>query len=260
MATYNKRGYKQKKKEADVSTEDETIDVGESTTAEVFNTLDEGANKAEEFVEKNQKYIFVIIGVVAAIVLGYLAYQQFVTKPAQEEASNNMYQAQKYFNEAVNATSKDSLYTLALNGGNGKQGFVDIANQYSGTKAGNLANAYAGLAYLNIKDYKNAEAYLLKFKGEDEIVAPMVKGALGDLYAQLEQKEDAFFAYKEAANLKSNSFSTPVYLYKAGITALDLGKGKEALDLFKQLKDNYPTSTEATKSEVFIGKAQAMSN
>ncbi len=262
MATYNKRGYKQKKKvEAEISTEDETIDVGDSTTAEVFNTLDEGANKAEEFVEKNQKYIFIIIGVVAAVVLGYLAYQQFVAKPAQAEASNEMYQAQKYFNEAVNATTaKDSLYTLALTGGNGKQGFVDIADQFSGTKAGNLANAYAGLAYLNIKDYKNAEVYLQKFNGEDEIVSPMVKGALGDLYAQLEQKEDALAAYKQAANLRTNAFSTPTYLYKAGITALDLGKGKEALDFFKKLKDNYPTSTEALNSEVFIGKAQAMSN
>jgi tetratricopeptide (TPR) repeat protein len=260
MATYNKRGYKQKKQiEAEVSTEDETIDVGDSTTAEVFNSLDEGANKAEEFVEKNQKYIFIIIGVVAAVVLGYLAYQQFVTKPAQATASNEMYQAQKYFNEAVNGTQKDSLYKLALNGGNGKYGFVDIADKFSGTKAGNLANAYAGLAYLNIKEYKKAESYLQQFKGEDEIVTPMIKGSLGDLYAQLDQKEDALSAYKEAAKLRNNSFSTPTYLYKAGITALDLGKGAEALDLFKQLKDNYPTSTEATDADVFIGKAQAMS-
>ena len=58
MATYNKRGYKQKKQDVEITTEEETIDVGDSTTAEVFNTLDEGANKAEEFVEKNQKYIF----------------------------------------------------------------------------------------------------------------------------------------------------------------------------------------------------------
>ena len=72
MATYNKRGYKQKKVvEAEISSEEENIDVENSTTAEVFNTLDEGANKAEEFVEKNQKYIFIIIGVVALFVLGY---------------------------------------------------------------------------------------------------------------------------------------------------------------------------------------------
>jgi hypothetical protein len=49
MATYNKRGYKPKNKEGKAH----DIETG-STTAEVFNTLDESASKTEAFVEKNQ--------------------------------------------------------------------------------------------------------------------------------------------------------------------------------------------------------------
>ena len=47
MATYNKRGYKAPKpEEAKVENElEEVIDTTDSTTAEVFNTLDETASK-----------------------------------------------------------------------------------------------------------------------------------------------------------------------------------------------------------------------
>ena len=261
MATYNKRGYKQKKVvESEISNEEEFIDAENSTTAEVFNTLDEGANKAEEFVEKNQKYIFIIVAAVAVVVLGYLGYKQFVAKPAQEMAMNDMYQAQKFFNDAVAGTSKDSLYNLALNGGNGKLGMLDITEEYGSTPAGNLAHYYAGMAYLNTKKYKEAVEHLTKFESEDEILAPMAKGAIGDAFVQLDQKEDALDYYKQAYKLRTNEFSTPTYLYKAGITALDLGKTDEAIKFFETIKNDYPNATEAANASIFIGKAEAMQN
>ncbi|GAA3783005.1 hypothetical protein GCM10022271_14130 [Corallibacter vietnamensis] len=255
MATYKKRGYKPKTKEEVVQVEEE-----QSTTAEVFNTLDETASKTEDWVIKNQKYIFVIIGVVAAVVLGYLGYNEFVAKPKQTEAMNDMYQAKKYYNEAVNGTSKDSLYTLALNGGEGKLGMLDIVSEYSGSQAANLANYYAGMAYLNLKDYKNAVTYLSDFSSDDEILAPMAKGAIGDAFVQLNQKEDALSYYEEAAKMRTNEFTTPMYVFKAGVIALELGKADKALTYFKDIKDNYANSNEAANIDVFIGKAQVLAN
>ena len=174
---------------------------------------------------------------------------------------DDMYQAQKFFNEAVTATvGQDSLYNLALKGGEGKLGLVDIADQYSGTAAGNLANYYAGMAYLNTKKYQEAIDYLDEFESEDEALAPLAKGAIGDAYAQTNEKSNALDYYKKAANLRQNEFTTPTYLFKAGVTALDMGDASEALELLNKIKDNYPNSPEATQAEVFIGKAQAMSN
>ena len=59
MATYKKRGHKPKTK----GEKQQNIEEG-STTAEVFNTLDETASKTEDFVAKNQKYIFIIIALI----------------------------------------------------------------------------------------------------------------------------------------------------------------------------------------------------
>jgi tetratricopeptide (TPR) repeat protein len=173
---------------------------------------------------------------------------------------NEMYQAQQYFNDAVAGVEKDSMFTLSLNGGEGKFGMLDIAKEYSGTKAGNLANYYAGIAYLNLKDYQNAISYLSEFKSTDEILGPIAKGGIGDAFVQLNQPEDALDYYVQAAEMKTNNFTTPTYLYKAGTIALQLGKNAEALKYFKRIKDEFPSSTEAANIDVFIGRAEAASN
>lgn len=255
MATYKKRGYKPKTKEEKDHVEEEN-----STTAEVFNTLDETASKTEDWVIKNQKYIFVIIGIVAAGVLGYLGYKEFIAKPAQTEAMNDMFQAQKYYNEAVTGAEKDSLFNLALNGGEGKFGMLDIIEEHSGTEAANLANYYAGMAYLNMNDYKNAVTYLGNYTGKDEATGPIAKGAIGDAFVQLNQKEDALGYYVQAAEMRNNELTTPMYLYKAGITALDLGKATEALKYFTKIKEDFASATEATNIDAFIGKAEVLAN
>lgn len=257
MATYNKRGYKPKTKEEKVEEVEQ-----HSTTAEVFNTLDETASKTEDFVAKNQKYIFIIIGVVAAVVLGYLGYKEFIAKPNQVTAMNDMHQAQKYFNEAVNGTgtAKDSLFKLSLKGGEGKFGMLDVIKEHSGTPAANLAYYYAGTAYLHLKDYKKAIAHLNEFESDDEILAPLAKGNIGDAFAQLNQSKDALEYYEEAAELRHNEYTKPMYLYKAGITALELGSADKALTYFTTIKEEFPNSSEAATIDVFIGKAQVLAN
>ena len=109
MATYNKRGGKPKTK-ADKQSELEK----DSTTAEVFNTLDQGASRTEAWIEKNQKALLGLIGVVAVCVLGYFAYQQYIQAPKEAEAMNEMFQAQNYWEQALTDPAKDSLYNLSL--------------------------------------------------------------------------------------------------------------------------------------------------
>ncbi|MEX0997840.1 MAG: tetratricopeptide repeat protein [Flavobacteriaceae bacterium] len=253
MATYKKRGYKPQSKE-----EKQAAIEQESTTADVFNTLDERASKTEEWVSKNQKYIFVLIGVVAVVVLGYLAYNQYIVKPKEMEASNEMYQAQVYWEQALNSQQKDSLFNLALNGGQGKYGFLDIIDNYSGTDAANVSRYYAGIAYMNTKNYKEAINQLDKFKPKDEMLGPISKGNIGDAFVQLGQNEDALKYYKQAASLNENEFTSPKYLLKAALVALDLKNAKEALTHLNKIKTDFPESPEANQVDVYIGQAQAM--
>lgn len=265
MATYKKRGYrKPKEKVEDVINDELTNEVegyveGESTTEDVFNTLDDGANKAEEWVADNQKYIFGIVGAIALGVLIYMAFGKFVTEPKEAEASNEVYKAQSYFTQAVSetGTAKDSLFNLALNGGEGKLGLLDVINNYSGTKAANLANYTAGMAYLNMNDYKNAVTYLDEFSSDDEILAANAKGGVADAFVQLNQLDDALGHYEKAVQTTTNEYTTPKFLFKASIVALDLGKNAIAVKYLNRIKDEFSTSLEAGKVDALLGKAQA---
>jgi tetratricopeptide (TPR) repeat protein len=257
MATYSKRGYKTPKEGAEKDTvEGTSVDEKDSTTAGVFTTLDETASKTEAFVAKNQNYIIGIVGAVALVTIGYLAYQKFIAEPKQLEAADEMFVAQQNFQQATDGVASDSLYKLSLNGSEGKFGFIKIADEYSGTDAGNLANYYAGMAYLNTGKYTEAIDYLSEFKSEDVVLSSLAIGAIGDAYAENNQPEDALKNYSKAAETNKNDFTTPRFLLKAGKTALALGKKEDALKYFTTIKDNYDASPEAASVDVLIGLAQ----
>ena len=253
MATYKKRGFKPKNK-----TEEQLLDEQGSTTAEVFSTLDESASKSEEWVSKNQNFILGFIGIIAVGVLGYLAYMQFVQNPKETTAANEMYYPQQYFDEALNnEAAKDSLFSLALNGAEGKYGFLDIIDEYSGTKAANLANYSAGMAYLNMKKYQEAIGHLEDFSSKDAVLGALSKGGLGDAFMQLGQPEDALGYYEKALAHSDNDYTTPKFLYKAGVTAMELKQNDKALQYFERIKNDFSTSDEARTIDAFIGMAKS---
>lgn len=248
MATYKKTG--SKVKDAQKNLEDK------STTAEVFKTLDQTASKSEQFIQKNQNIIFIVLGILVASILGYLAYQKYVKAPKEKEAANELAFPKAYFENAINNNvAADSLFTLALKGADGKYGFVDIADEYSGTKAGNLANYYAGISYLRLKQYKEAIDYLEDFSSKDELLGPVAKGGIGDAFADINQPQDAFDYYIKAAELRDNNFSTPLFLFKAGNTAMELENYSKAQELFERIKNDYPNATEAQNIDIYINKA-----
>lgn len=258
MATYKKRGYKPKK-EKNVKEVEEAFDESQSTTAEVFNTLDNTANKSEQWIEKNSKPLFYGLIAVAVIILGILGYKKFVSEPNEIKASNNLAYPRTFFDKALSATEKeaDSLFNLGLEGGiDGKFGFIDIASSYSGTKAGNLANYYAGISYLKTKKYEKAIEYLNNFNSEDALLGPVAMGAIGDAFADINQPKEALEYYEKAANKKDNEFTTPLFLFKAGQIAMELKDYSKAENLFTTIKNKYSKSAQGKDIDKYINSAK----
>lgn len=260
MATFNKRGYKApKEKEEKVDNnyiEDINVDEKDSTTAGVFNTLDNTASKTEEWVARNQKYIFGVVLAIALVTVGYVMYQKFIVQPKEQEAADEMFAAQQNFQQAVDGTKSDSLFNLALKGSEGKYGFKQIAEKYSGTAAGNLANYYSGIALLNTGKYAEAVTALEKFKSDDVMLSVLAVGAIGDAYAQQNQSQKALDQYIKASEMNPNDLTTPRFLLKAGQTALAMGKKADALKYFNTIKDKYESTPEGANVDAMIGLAQ----
>ena len=258
MATYKKRGNKVRKpkmKGGDFLTDIKMME--DSTTQEVFDSLDETASKSEQWLEKNAKMVYTILVVFLIAMLSYLAFNKFIKEPKEIKAANYLAYSKSLFNEAETAKNNvDSLYTVALNGVDNNYGLIDISDKYSGTDAGNLASYMAGIAYLKTNKYDKAIEYLNKFSSDDEILEPMAKGKIGDAFSDIDQLDEAFEYYKKAANIRENSFSTPLYLFKAANTAIEIGKFDEALKMFNKIKNDYPKSEEAKDIDMFIKRAK----
>ncbi|MGC4039629.1 MAG: hypothetical protein QM710_02220 [Flavobacterium sp.] len=267
MATFNKRGYKapKEKAEKEVNTfvdDIEKIDVDEknSATAKAFDTLDQTASKAEDFAAKNQKAILGFLTVVALATVSYLLYQKFIAEPKQDNAADELFVAQQNFQKAVDdatGTKSDSLFNLVLKGAEGKFGAVKIAEEYSGTDAGNQANYLAGIAYLNTGKYAEAITSLEKFKSSDILLSALATGAIGDAYAQQNKQKEALEFYVKAADAnKTNELTRPRFLLKAGKTALALGNKADALKYFTEIKDSFDNTPEGQNIDALIGLAQ----
>jgi len=259
MATYKKRGYKPKKEKVVDEVIEETFDESQSDVAKTFEGLDEVANKSEQWIEKNSKPLFYGLVGIAVLILGYLAYNNFVAEPNELNASNELAYPRSFFDQAEKAAGvkADSLYNLGLNGGeDGKYGFLDIAKTFGSTKAGNLANYYAGISYLRMKDYKNAISYLSDFNSDDELLGPTALGAIGDAFADIDQPGDALEYYEKAANKKDNEFTSPMFLFKAGQLAMKLGQYDKAAGFFSTIKEKYATTQIGRDIDKYLNSAK----
>lgn len=249
--------YKKKDKVAKQIRKDQANINAASTTEGVFEGLDSGANKAEAWILKHQKSILIFIAAVLVGVLAYMAYMRYVQEPAEVKAANELAYPKAYFDQAMlNSVEADSLFTLALDGADGKYGLLEIAKKFSSTKAGNLANYYSGMAYMKLADYKNAIKYLDEFSSDDIMLDAMAKGAMGAAFANNDQAEEAFEYYEKAANVNTNDYTTPMFLDRAAAMALTLGKNKEALALYTRIKNEFGTSDVAKDIEGKINQAR----
>jgi tetratricopeptide (TPR) repeat protein len=219
-------------------------------TEERIEKVEQAFSRTELFIEKNQKIILIVVGVLVLIVLGYFGFNRFYLAPRETEAQGQMFMAEKYF-------EMDSI-NKALNGDGNYLGFLDIIDQYGITKCGNLSHYYAGICFLKKGEYEKAIEQLKKFSSGDEIIGPMADMAIGDAYMEMKQVDKAIDYYLKGADKKKNEFTTPVILMKAGWAYEEQAKYDKALEVYKRIKEEYPRSTEGREIPKYIAKMEGL--
>ena len=219
-------------------------------TEERIVAVEEAFGKTEQFIEKYQQIILIVVGVIIVIVLGFFGFKRFYLGPKEKEAQSQMFMAEKYFEQ-------DSL-KRALNGDGQYLGFLAIIDEYGLTKSANLAHYYAGVCYLKLGQYDLALEQLNKFSSSDQLVGPMAKGAMGDANMELKQVEKAAGLYLDAAEMKKNEFTSPLFLMKSAMANEELGKYDKAVALYKRIKEEFPRSKEGREIDKYISYAEGM--
>ena len=213
--------------------------------------VEDALTQSDAFIVKYKNAI--IGGVVAVIIIvaGFIMYKNLYAEPREEKAQAALFKGQEYFEQ--------DAYEQALNGDSiGFVGFLKVADDFSGTKAANLAKAYAGICYAQLGKYEEAVKMLDSFNGKDQMVAPAILGAAGNCYAQLGQLDKAASTLMSAADKADNNTLSPIFLMQAGEILVKQGKYDDAVDAYTKIKDKYFQSYQAMDIDKYIEQAKLM--
>ena len=213
--------------------------------------VEDALTQSEAFLIKYKNAI--IGGVVAVIIIvaGFIMYKNLYAEPREEKAQAALFKGQEYFEQ--------DAYEQALNGDSiGFVGFLKVADDFSGTKAANLAKAYAGICYAQLGKYEEAVKMLDSFNGKDQMVAPAILGAAGNCYAQLGQLDKAASTLISAADKADNNSLSPIFLMQAGEILVKQGKYDDAVNAYTKIKDKYFQSYQAMDIDKYIEQAKLM--
>jgi tetratricopeptide (TPR) repeat protein len=204
--------------------------------------------KAKDFWVRNSKIISITCVVVVLGVAGYFIYNNYIRKPKEIQSVDIMYKAEAYYR-------MDSL-NLALKGDGQYKGFLKVIDEYGGTDAGNLACYYAGVCYLKLDDNQNAIKYLKKFNTSSKPVQARVYKLLGDASGDLGKTADAVDYYKKAAHaFEDDKDGSAEALFLAGyLTDRVLKNQKVAIELYKELKEKFPTTKEGREVDNYLAQ------
>ena len=219
-------------------------------TNEALN-VEEALTQSEAFLIKNKKTIIGVVVAIIVIVAGVTMYKNLYAAPREEKAQAALFMGQQYF--------ESNNFEQALNGDStGYAGFLKVAEEYSGTKAANLAKAYAGICYAKLGKTQEAIDALNGFDADDQMVAPAIKGTIGNCYAQLGDLDKAASTLLDAANQADNNTLSPIFLMQAGEILVKQGKYDEAIQAYTTIKDKYFASYQAMNIDKYIEQAKLL--
>ena len=163
-----------------------------------------------------------------------------------------MFMAEYYF-------KNDSL-DKAIKGDGNFPGFEEIISNYGSSKSANLAHYYLGVSLLRKGQFDDAIAALSKYDAEDDITGAIAFGCIGDAYLEKGDKSKAMEFYKKATDYDNNQFTAPIYMMKQALVYELNNDYKSAVEIYNNIKRDYPNSTEARQVATYLSRAQAHIN
>lgn len=198
-------------------------DVEEASGIEKLN---ENLTSASEKIANNKKIIFWIVGIIAVVAAFVLSYLFIYRNPKLNRAF------EAYNQVEISAQGNDSIAAAE---------YKKVADEQSGTDAGNLAALSAGEAYYNLGNYKEAAKYLEMYSGSEPVLAANALVLTGDCYVNMKNYDTALDFYKKAVSkADKNPQIVPRVLLKEANIYDEQKKYDKALDCYQQIKDNYP--------------------
>ncbi len=208
-------------------------------------------NKLEDvgdFFQQNRNIVLGVLGGIVLLVVGFFGYRYY--QSSQDET------AQVELFPSVYQFEADSL-KKSMNGDGKAPGILAIADNYGSTKAGNLAEFYAGVALLKEGKYDDAIAHLKNFSSSDLLVQARAYALIGDAYMEKKSYDEAADHYRKAADYKPNKFFTPGYLMKLAVAYEQAKQNDKAIEAYNTIIETYAQSAEVGNARKYKSLLEA---
>ncbi len=209
--------------------------------------LQEQLSNTTEFVQKNKNIFIYGIGAVAVVIGGFFFWKNYTAKK-EVEAAKAIYVAEDYFR-------KDS-FNLALKGDGKNKGFEAVANNFSGTTSGEMANFYMGIIELKNGKFAEAAKHLEEYNTGAFLVQARAYALAGDAYSEQGKVEEAIKYYTKASESEPNKEFTPQYMMKLALAHEDSKQYSEAVLVYEKIISEYPFSDQIDDAKKYLAKAQ----
>ncbi|MGQ0739027.1 MAG: tetratricopeptide repeat protein [Bacteroidota bacterium] len=204
--------------------------------------------KAKDFWTRYGKLTTIASVAVILLAGGWYVYGNYVKKPKEAKATEVMFKAEEYYR--MDSVSK------ALNGDGQYWGFLKVIDKYGGTKAGNMANYYAGVCYVKLNENEKAVKYLKKFSSSSKPAQARAYKYMADAYGDLGKNKEAVEYYKKAAYEfeKEESFAAESLFMAAYLSQKLLNDTKTAIEIYQEIKEKYPRTQQGLDADTYLAQ------
>ncbi len=147
-------------------------------------------------------------------------------------------------------------YQLAIDGipERGVRGLSAIVQDYGSTRSGELARFYLANAYYALGKYDDALKNFEDFGPPDDLLALSRLAGIAQCYEAKGMHREAADYFERAATKNTKDIEAADNLSNAARNYAEAGEKEKALDLFKKLKKNYPTTAPAREADRYIAQ------
>lgn len=192
--------------------------------------------KAWDFFEKNRALVYGLLAVLVLVIAGLVF--MVINQGRQAQVAQEMLAEVISVYEAGN-------YEAALQGTPTEAGLLEIADEYGGSDAGNMAAFYAANALYTIGETERALEYFSTFDKDENFVGASAYAGMAAANEDLGEFERAGELYRTAALFYENEVGSPQYLIQAGRAFQEAAAYDEAREVYETLQEEFPESQEA---------------
>ena len=205
--------------------------------------------RALDFFDRQRKLVYCIIAgivVVVLLVVGYVLYQNRQQDRAVELLGS------------VVQLYEQGQYNEALNGVEGTTGLLEIADEFGGTDAGNLAAFYAADALFRLGEYDRSLEYFRDYDPDKSLIGASAIAGQAAIYEIKGDYKRAGDLYRRAALFFENELRSPEYLLQAGRAYEQAGAYGDAQKAYDEIVNRFPDSSVAQGIDFHLARLAAM--